>query len=178
LRTEPQESKSIAFGFLLWSLCLILPLVAAGYTLFQNQQSSHTYPAIALSHLTGQAAANTPGEAPVWRVDPQVDPPQKAIYGLFEIFNPGVYQVTFRLKLAQSTAVGQLVAHLRVNGAADSQPLVNQALRSEHFTEANRYHDFVLSFDNPRRQALSFEVDYLGTAPLVISQVTINNVNP
>jgi hypothetical protein len=40
------------------------------------------------------------------------------------------------------------------------------------------YHDFVLLVDNPRRQALSFEVDYLGTAPLVIDEVTITGPIP
>jgi hypothetical protein len=38
------------------------------------------------------------------------------------------------------------------------------------------YHDFVLTVTNPRRQALSFDVHYLGVAPLAIESVTISKI--
>ncbi len=168
-------NMSKIYPLMAWSVSLILPLAAAGYTLFQYQQNSRTYPAAALSHLTGRAIPDTPpGDNLVWLVDPQVDPPQKAIYGPFEIFDAGLYRVIFRLKLPQAAAPEQEVAGLQVNGAADPHPLISQPLRGEHFTRPNLYHDFVLTVDNPRRQALSFEVVYLGAAPLVIERVTIS----
>jgi hypothetical protein len=53
---------------------------------------------------------------------------------------------------------------------------MSQPLRPEHFDRPDLYHDFVLTVNNPRRQALSFEVYYLGVAPLVIDQVSIARV--
>jgi hypothetical protein len=151
-----------------WGMVVSLPLITAGYTIRAYQPDDRTYAAAALSHYVGRA-----DEGDGWLVDPQVDPPQKAIDGPFEIFDPGLYRVVFRLKLLQAVETVAEVARLRVMGASSADPLVSQPLRGEHFARPNLYHDFVLTLDNPRRQALNFEVDYLGVAPLVIKQVTI-----
>jgi hypothetical protein len=152
-------------------------MTALVWLVYHQQQTSHTYAAAKLSHLAGRAVVDPQaagGQA--WLVDPQVDPPQKAIYGPFEIFDAGRYSVTFRLKLPQAAATGQELARLEVAATANYDRLITQALRAEHFSKPNVYHDFVLTVTNPRRQALSFEVYYLGVAPLLVDQVTITRV--
>jgi hypothetical protein len=159
-----------------WGLVFILPLAAFGYAVHQQQQSSRTYAAGELSHFVGQAVTDPQAaHGRAWLVDPQVDPPQKAIYGPFDIYEAGRYQVTFRLKLPQTAESDQEVARLQVT-AANGDQLITQPLRLEHFSKPNLYHDFVLTVANPRRQALSFEVYYHGIAPLLIDQVTISKV--
>jgi hypothetical protein len=71
----------------------------------------------------------------------------------------------------------QDLAHLQVAATANFDELIIQPLRMEHFANPNLYHDFVLTVTNPRRQALSFEVYYLGIAPLLIDQVTITKIS-
>lgn len=175
--SQQQLNRGTARAGALWSLTLILPLAALGWLVYRQQMTSQTYAAAELSHFVGRAVADPQadgGEA--WLVDPQVDPPQKAIYGPFEIFDAGRYHVAFRLKLPQVVATGQDLARLEVAATANYDQLITQPLRAEHFTKANVYHDFILTVTNPRRQALSFEVYYLGVAPLLIDRVTIIRV--
>jgi hypothetical protein len=108
-----------------------------------------------------------------WQVNPAVDPPQKATYGPFEFFEAGTYRVTFRVKLPEKVETDQEIARLQVNATANFEPLVSQPIKIDHFTRPDFYHELVLTVTNPRRQALSFEVDYLGVAPLVIDEVRI-----
>jgi hypothetical protein len=82
------------------------------------------------------------------------------------------------LKLRDAVTTDQELARLQVAATANFNQLVVQPLRREHFAKPNVYHDFVLTVTNPRRQALSFEVDYLGVAPLLIDQVTITKIEP
>jgi hypothetical protein len=152
-------------------------MTALGWLVYHQQQTSQAYAASELGHFVGRVVADPQaagGQA--WLVDPQVDPPQKAVYGPFEIFDAGRYRVAFRLKLPQAVATDQDLARLEVAATANYDQLITQSLRVEHFTKPDIYHDFVLTVTNPRRQALSFEVYYLGVAPLLIDRVTITRV--
>ncbi len=160
-----------------WGVMLILPIAAFSWLVYQHVQSSRTYDVDELDHFVGQVIADPQAaDGQGWLVDPQVDPPQKAIYGPFDIYDPGAYQVSFRIKLPESVETDQEIARLQVAATASFDELITQPLRLEHFAQSNLYHDFVLTLTNPRRQALSFEVYYLGIAPLLIDQVTITEV--
>jgi hypothetical protein len=113
------------------------------------------------------------GNGTAWFVDPAKDAPQKAIYGPFEIFDAGQYRVTFRIKALSLAEPESQVARLQIKAAAGNEELVTQPLLGEHFVSADQYHDMILTLNNPRRQALSFEVYYLATAPLLIDHVTV-----
>ncbi|HEX9923416.1 MAG TPA: hypothetical protein VGD99_12230, partial [Anaerolineae bacterium] len=160
--------------WIVWAALLIVPAIGFGYLAYQVQQSSRTYDAVDLSHFAGRLLADPAARSgQAWLVDPAIDPPQKAIYGPFEIYEPGRYIVTFRMKLPESIETDQDIARLQVNATTNFEALVTQPLRREHFTRPDLYHEFVLTIENPRRQALSFDVHYLGLAALVIDDVTI-----
>jgi len=162
---------------LLGSLALILPLSAFGYLAYQSRQEDRTYRAAEFSHFVGREVTDPQTKSGrAWLVDPQLDPPQKAIYGPFDIFEAGQYRVTFRLKLTEAVQTEQDIARLQVAATTNYDELLTQPLRLEHFSKANVYHDFVLTVTNPRRQALSFEVYYLGIAPLLIDKVTVARI--
>jgi hypothetical protein len=161
----------------MWAFVLFLPLASGAWTVYQSTQSSWTYAAGDLNHFVGRAVADpqaTDGHG--WLVDPQVDPPQKAVYGSFDFYDPGTYQVAFRLKLPEPADTDQEIARLQVMATANFDELIIQPLRPEHFDRPNLYHDFILTFTNPRRQALSFEVVYLGVVSVVVDQITITEV--
>ncbi len=160
-----------------WLLLLALLGGSFGYLLSQQNLPGRIYQAGPLFHFVGRAVADpaaTDGQA--WLVDPMTDPPQKATYGPFDFYDEGRYHVTFRLKLTGPTQPEGELARLRVSGPANGEPLFTQPLRDSHFSRPDLYHDFVLVFDNPRRQALSFEVDYLGVAALAIDEIRIIRV--
>jgi hypothetical protein len=158
-------------------LLLALPLLAGLYWVYVQTRPTHTYDAAELSHFVGQALIDPQArDGQAWRVDPAVDPPQKAVYGPFDFYEPGLYQVTFRVKLPQAAEAEQEVARLQVNATANFEPLLTQSLLAKHFSKIDLYHDLVLIVDNPRRQALSFELYYLAVAPVVIDEVTITSV--
>jgi hypothetical protein len=174
---QQQANRGGVLAGVLWSLTLIMPATAWGWLVYHQQQTGQTYTAAELSHFAGRAVVDPQtagGQA--WLVDPQVDPPQKAIYGPFEIFDAGHYRVVFRLKLPQAAATDQDIARLEVAATANYDQLISQTLRAGRFAKPNVYHDFVLTVANPRRQALSFEVYYLGVAPLLIDRVTITRM--
>jgi hypothetical protein len=175
------KSKAIALFTLSrrlgWGLLLILPVIAVGFLAYQNNLSSRIYDVNTLQHLVGQPLADPAArDGHAWWVDPVTDPPQKATYGPFDIYDQGQYHVTFRMKLLETVEPGLEVARLRVAAAAKVEALTTQALRSNRFSQPGLYHDFVLSVNNPRRQALSFEVDYLGIAALAVDDVTITKI--
>ena len=85
--------------------------------------------------------------------------------------------MTYRLKLPELAAAEQEIARLQVNATTNYDPLITQPILAEHFSKPNLYHHMLLTFNNPRRQALSFEVDYLGVAPLVIDTVTVTKLH-
>jgi hypothetical protein len=160
-----------------WGVILILPIAAFSWLVYQHAQSSYTYDVNEFDHFVGRAIADPQAaDGQGWLVDPRVDPPQKAIFGPFDFYDPGAYQVTFRIKLPESVKTDQEIARLQVAATANFDELITQPLRLEHFAQPNLYHDFVLTLTNPRRQALSFEVYYLGIAPLLIDQVTITEM--
>lgn len=160
-----------------WGLLPLLPLLALGYGAYQINQTARTYEATTLSHFAGRAVADPAAkDGRAWLVDPQVDPPQKAISGPFDFYEAGVYRVTFRMKLPVVVETGQELARLQVNATANFEELLTQPLHPEHFARPNVYHDFVLTITNPRRQALSFDVYYTGLAVLVIDEVRIERV--
>ena len=156
-----------------WTLLLFLFVGVITYVFYQYNLASRTYEVNQLHHLVGRSVADSTAKGEqAWLVDPQSDPPQKAVYGPFDIYDRGQYHVTFRLKLPRAAAAGQSLARLRVRDATDTD-LFTQSVRADHFSASNLYHDFVLVVNNPRRQALSFEVDYLGVAAIAIDDVTI-----
>jgi hypothetical protein len=160
-----------------WWVLLVVGAGAVGYFLYQQNLNSRVYQAGDLRHFVGQALADpaaTDGRA--WLVDPLTDPPQKAIYGPFDFYGKGRYHVAFRVKLPEPVKADQEVARLQVSATAGFEPLFTQPLRAGHFSKPNFYHDFVLVIDNPRRQALSFDLEYLGRAALAVDQVTITRV--
>lgn len=159
-----------------WFL-LLVPLLACFYLVYTQTRPGHTYEAGSLYHFVGQAITDPQArEGQAWSVDPAVDPPQKAIYGPFDFYEAGHYQVTFRVKLPGEVEEDLEIARLRVSATANFEPLLTQPLLASHFSKTDLYHDLVLTITNPRRQALSFEVEYLGVAPLVIDEVTITRV--
>ena len=162
--------------YLGWGLLIGLLAAAAIYLGYEVNRSGWSYAAGDLSHFTGQTVADPAApRGRAWLVDPRVDPPQQAIYGPFDFYDQGRYHITFRIKLPQPVSGDQELARLRVRSAAN-QALFVQPLRPEHFSQPNLYHDFVLVVDNPRRQALSFEVDYLGVAALAIAEVNVQEI--
>ena len=162
----------------IWSIAALgLLLIAVGSLIYAQTRPDRTYDAGALAHFVGQPLADpTANDGWAWQVNPAVDPPQKAIYGPFEFYDAGSYRVTFRVKLPEDVKTDQEIARLQVNATTNFEPLVSQSIKVDHFIRPDFYHDMVLTITNPRRQALSFEVDYLGIAPLVIDDVTIEEI--
>lgn len=172
--TRPLFRPAAGLG---WGLVIVTLGLASGYFIFQQRQLSRTYDADAFLHFVGRPITDPAArDGQAWLVDPRVDPPQKATYGPFDIYDAGRYQVTFRLKLPEPVEIGQELAQLQVNATANFDELVTQPLRTEHFQRPDLYHDFVLTIDNPRRQALSFDLYYLGLAALALDQVTITKI--
>jgi hypothetical protein len=161
-----------------WGLILVLLLSGLGYLIFQQNRPGRTYSAEEFQHFVGRAIADPAAETGrAWLVDPMTDPPQKAIYGPFDIYEAGQYRVTFRLKLPEAGAnLEGEIARLQVNATANFEELALQPLQAADFSKPDLYQDFVLSFNNPRQQALSFDVYYLGLAALVIDRVTITQI--
>lgn len=161
-----------------WGLLLALPLAGGGWLLYQNNQTTRTYDVSQLYHLAGRAITDPDAlNGRAWLVDPQVDPPQKATHGPFDIYDAGHYRVTFRLKLPEPVDTQQEIARLQVNATANLDTLLTQSIRAGHFIRPNLYHDMVVTITNPRRQALSFEVHYLGIAPVIIDSVSIEKID-
>jgi hypothetical protein len=160
-----------------WGMSALLLVGGFGYLTNQSDIQRRTYDAAHLMHLTGQTIADSETETgQAWLVDPATDAPQKATYGPFDFYDAGQYHVTFRMKLPTAVEGDQEVALLQVNATANFEPVLTQPLRSTNFTQPDMYHDFVLTVTNPRRQALSFDVHYLGVAPLAIESVTISKI--
>ncbi len=161
-----------------WIWLLLVGLAATGYLIFTQSRSSRTYDAGRLSHFVGRPVSDTAAvDGDAWSVDPALDPPQKAIYGPFDIFDAGQYRVTFRLKIPQNVETDREIATLQVNATANFDPLRARPVLAKHFSQPNLYHDMILAVANPRRQSLSFEVHYLGLAPLIIDGVTVERIN-
>lgn len=175
--TETPSRAPSRLGKRWWAAVLILVVISVGYLFYARGQPGQLYNAAQLGHLTGHAIADSAAQnGRAWRVDPATDPPQKAIYGPFDIYNAGQYQVIYRLKLPEPTRATQEIARLQVNATANFDELITQPILPEHFSQPNLYHDMVLTINNPRRQALSFDLHYLAVAPLVIDTVTIRPV--
>lgn len=160
-----------------WGLALGLILAAGTYVVWQGQQPGRTYDVEQLFHFTGQSLPDpAASDGRAWLVDPDRDPPERAVSGPFDLFDPGLYHVTFRIKLLEPPAEERDLALLQVRAAAGQDELVSQPLRREHFSDLGAYHEFVLTVRNPRRQSLSFEAHYLGVAPLAIDGVTVTRL--
>lgn len=158
----------------LWAVLAAVLALALGHLLYQYNRSGRVYDAREFQHYVGRPVADpAAADGWAWLVDPAVDPPQKAIYGPFDFYDAGLYRVSFRLKLPEGAATDQALARLQVNATANFEELASQPLVASSFARTGSYHDFVLTVDNPRRQALSFDVVYLALAPLMIDQVSI-----
>jgi hypothetical protein len=159
-----------------WTIILVMAVLVGvtGYLTWVMNASVRNYNAVHLNHLVGEEINDSQAvDNAAWLVDPATDPPQKAVYGPFEIFDAGQYRVIFRIKLPNPAEPDTQVARLQIKAAAGSEALVTQTVLGEHFVSNDQYHDMILTVDNPRRQALSFEVFYLATAPLTIDQITV-----
>ncbi|MCB0176720.1 MAG: hypothetical protein KDI62_00695 [Anaerolineae bacterium] len=177
LPSEPAWPTAVPAPYF-WSAALVIPVAAIGYLGWQHYLGSYTYDVTAFQHFVGQPIVDEAAlDHRAWLVDPAVDPPQKAIYGPFDIYDAGRYQVTFRLKLPQPVDTIDPVARLQVAATANLDELLTQLLTAQAFSQPNHYQNFTLTIDNPRRQALSFEVYYLGLAPLAVDQVTVTKIN-
>jgi hypothetical protein len=171
-------NRQVAGKLAAWGMILLLPVAALILLVRQQTATSHTYDVAGFAHFVGSPADDPDAAAGrAWLVDPLLDAPQKAIYGPFQFFDPGTYQVTFRLKLPQAVKPEQEVARLGVFATANFDPLLVQPLLGSHFAEPGLYHLFVLTVDNPRRQALSFEVYYNGLAALMIDEVVVERLD-
>lgn len=160
-----------------WALVALLAVAGLGYFIYQINQTSRTYDVAQLYHFVGRAIADPQAEdGSAWLVDPATDPPQKAVHGPFDFYDAGQYRVTFRLKTLRPVEPEQEIARLQVNATANLEELATQPILGKHFSRPNLYHDMVLTIANPRRQALSFEVHYLGVTPLVIDGITVTKV--
>ena len=177
-KVAPRSGKSLPRpGRWGWAVLMVLLLGAGGFLWWRQAQPVRAYDAASMPHFTGRAVTDPAAvDGQAWQVDPAIDPPQKAIYGPFEFFDAGDYRVTFRLMLPQAVDTAQDIAWLQVNATANFEKLLTQPIRAEHFSQPNLYHDMVLTVSNPRRQALSFEVHYLGLAPLLIDGVTVERI--
>ena len=157
-----------------WGVIFLLLLGAGGYLVREQIASQRVYDAAEFLHFVGQPIADpAAADGQAWLVDPLQDPPQKAIYGPFDFYDPGAYRITYRLKLPAPTEVERPIAQLRVSATAEQAPLLAQPLLASHFSAPEQYHLFVLTVNNPRRQALSFEVAYTGLSALVIDEVIV-----
>jgi len=160
-----------------WGGLLLLTILVLGYVIAYQTQEGRTYPANELQHFVGHSISDSAAQTgQAWLVDPMVDPPQKAIYGPFDIYDAGHYQIVFRIKAPKPAKTEQEIARLQVNATANFEELLTQSIHTTDFVEPNHYQDFVVMVDNPRRQALSFEVHYLGLESLVIDKVTITKI--
>ncbi len=160
-----------------WILLVVALLIPVGYLVYTWAQANRTYQTNQLAHFVGRAVIDPDAsDNQAWRVDPAIDPPQKATSGPFDFYDPGEYQVAFRLKLPEPVDTEQEIARLQVSATANFDPLIRRPILMKHFSKSNLYHDMVLTFNNPRRQALSFEVHYLGVAPLMIDEITVTKI--
>lgn len=164
-------------GGVRWGVLALFLLLAGGYAAYQAAQPGRTYQMADLFHFVGRAEPDSAAvDGRAWRVDPQFDPPQKATHGPFDIYDAGQYKVNFRVKLLEPVTPEVEVARLQVNATANLEPLRTQPVQAKHFSRVDLYHDLVLPITNPRRQALSFEIHYLGVAPLAIDSITITKM--
>lgn len=161
-----------------WAGVAIVLAIVISYVAYSQTRPQRVFPAAGLGHFVGHEIADPAASGgTAWLVDPAQDPPQKAIFGPFEIFDAGVYRVAFRLKLSQPVDSAQELARLQVNATANFDELLSQPIRATDFSATNLYDDLVLTVTNPRRQALSFEVVYLGVTPLAIDRVAVERVS-
>ncbi len=161
-----------------WGLAALLLILLPAWLIYQKNLDTRVYETDRLQHFVGQSVPDTAAaDGLAWQVDPRLDPPQKALHGPFEFYDKGRYHITFRMKLIGDAPPNQNVAQLKVVGAGEPDSLFTQPLQANHFTGPDLYHDFVLVVNNPRRQALSFEVEYTGLTALSIDRVTIQRVN-
>jgi hypothetical protein len=136
--------------------------------------SPRTFEAEGLRRLTGEVVADpeaSGGKAAYASRDMQKN---ALVYGPYEFFRPGEYEVVFRMKRGTALA-GAEVAAIDVYGSA-SGVLAMQSLMSDDFEDAGRYQEFRLSFSNPASQALEFRVHFLGAADLWVDKIVAENV--
>jgi len=136
--------------------------------------SPRAFEAEGLRHLTGEVVADpeaSGGQAAYASKDMEKN---ALVYGPYEFFRPGEYEVLFRMKRGTASA-GVEVAAIDVYGTA-SGVLAMQSLMSDDFDQPDRYQEFRLSFSNPASQALEFRVHFLGAADLWVDKITVQRV--
>jgi hypothetical protein len=152
---------------LLIALTVFVMLASNLYLLF----APRTFEAEGLPHLVGEVAADSEasgGQAAYASRDLENN---ALVHGPYEFFSPGEYVARFRMKASGASATVEMAA-IDVYGTA-SGVLAQENLKSDDFTEVERYQEFRLSFSNPASQALQYRVWYKGTADLWVDKIIV-----
>jgi hypothetical protein len=153
---------------------LVCLIIAALGSYIYSLVSPRAFEAEGLRHLTGEVVTDAEasgGKAAYARRDMEKN---ALVYGPYEFFRPGEYDVLFSMKTGTASP-GAEVAAIDVYGTA-SGVLAMQSLMSDDFEEAGRYQEFRLSFSNPASQALEFRVHFLGAADLWVDKIAVQRV--
>jgi hypothetical protein len=166
------QTSNTPFGAL--AALLVVLIIGAVSAHVYSICTTRTFEAEQLRRLTGEVVADplaSGGNAAYASRDMEKN---ALVYGPYEFFPPGEYEVRFRMK-ASSTAADAQVAAIDVYGAA-SEVLSMQTLMTDDFEEAERYQEFHLSFSNPASQALEFRVHFFPTGDLWVDKISVDRV--
>ena|GEM_PF-201312 len=161
---------------------------------FEAEDLQRTAGSISLDAMASgsRAVSSQPGPTGqgAWAQEQGTDPKPQApssrsylIYGPFQIFPPGAYQVKYRLKIKDP---------IRPSGADNPAPtlalldvnsgrygvLAKRPLRGTDFISPDYYQDFSLDFVNPEASSLEFRVETLGAGSLTVDKVEVYPLLP
>jgi hypothetical protein len=129
-----------------------------------------------LKAATGQRVAD-PGATWQWVQRAHGDAPEALGFTPLEFYPAGRYRVSARVRLeAAGVSPATPLARLRV---VPQQTGVGDALREITAADAlpgGGFSAVTLDFDNPRWQALSFVVDYLGAGGVALDTITVTAI--
>ena len=165
------ESRCVCGAMTAVLVCLI---IAALGSYVCSLVSPRAFEAEGLRHLTGEVVTDAEasgGKAAYARRDMEKN---ALVYGPYEFFRPGEYEVLFSMKTGTASP-GAEVAAIDVYGTA-SGVLVMQSLMSDDFEQPDRYQESRLLFSNPASQALQFRVHFLAAADLWVDKITVQRV--
>jgi hypothetical protein len=163
------ESSNSAFAAAC-SLLIVLILAALGAQVYRSL-GARTFEAEELRHLTGQVVTDPEASGGKAAYASKGMEKNALVYGPYEFFRPGEYEVLFSMKTGTASP-GAEVAAIDVYGTA-SGVLAMQSLMSDDFDEPERYQEFRLFFSNPASQALQFRVWCKGTADLWVDKIIV-----
>ena len=169
-RSEVTATHSgCSFGAITAALvCLIIAALGSHIYLLVSPRA---FEAEGLRHLTGQVVTDPEASRSKAAYASRDMGRNALVYGPYEFFRPGDYEVCFTLKSGAAPAGAELAA-IDVYGTA-SGVLAMQSLMSSDFDEPERYQEFSLFFSNPAPQALQFRVYILGGTELWVDKITV-----